>query len=236
MIVGIGVDVVDVPRFAATLARTPRLLPRLFAPAERPLKPRSLAARYAAKEALIKALGGSDGVHWTDIEVASESSGRPVFSLRGETAETVAARGITALHLSMSHDAGLATAYVIAEADGAAAPPAVIPALQPATASAGGASDEIGAPAVIPALQPALETPHGRVGTPTADASPTVVTGPAGDEAPTGVAGPTTDAAPAGAGTPTGVAGPTTDDAPAGAGANVEPVASAHTPARKDTE
>lgn len=116
MIVGIGVDLVDVPRFEQHLARTPRLVPRLFAPAERVLKPRSLAARYAAKEALIKALGGSDGVHWTDIEVASEASGRPVFSLRGETADTVAARGITALHLSMSHDAGLATAYVIAEA------------------------------------------------------------------------------------------------------------------------
>lgn len=116
MIVGIGVDLVDVPRFEQHLARTPRLLPRLFAPGERVLKPRSLAARYAAKEALIKALGGSDGVHWTDIEVTSEPSGRPAFALSGETATTVAARGITVLHLSMSHDAGLATAYVIAEA------------------------------------------------------------------------------------------------------------------------
>ena len=116
MIVGIGVDLVDVPRFEEHLKRTPRLLPRLFSASERVLKPRSLAARYAAKEALIKALGGSDGVHWTDIEVTSEASGRPVFSLSGETAATVAARGITALHLSMSHDAGLATAYVIAEA------------------------------------------------------------------------------------------------------------------------
>ncbi|MBB3156973.1 holo-[acyl-carrier protein] synthase [Microbacterium proteolyticum] len=130
MIVGIGVDVVDVPRFTATLARTPRLLPRLFAPAERALKPRSLAARYAAKEALIKALGGSDGVHWTDIEVASEPSGRPTFALTGETAMAVAARGITALHLSMSHDAGLATAYVVAEA----VPPAEGPASVPPTA------------------------------------------------------------------------------------------------------
>lgn len=116
MIVGIGVDLVDVPRFEEHLERAPRLLPRLFSASERVLKPRSLAARYAAKEALIKALGGSDGVHWTDIEVTSEASGRPVFSLSGETAATVAARGITALHLSMSHDAGLATAYVIAEA------------------------------------------------------------------------------------------------------------------------
>lgn len=115
MIVGIGVDLVDVPRFEASLSRTPRLLERLFSPAERALKPRSLAARYAAKEALIKALGGSDGVHWTEIEVTSETSGKPVFALTGDTARTVAARGITAVHLSMSHDAGLATAYVVAE-------------------------------------------------------------------------------------------------------------------------
>ena len=115
MIVGIGVDLVDVPRFEQQLARTPRLLARLFAPAERLLKPRSLAARYAAKEALIKALGGSDGVHWTDIEVASEPSGRPVFALSGDTAATVAARGIGMIHLSLSHDAGLAAAYVVAE-------------------------------------------------------------------------------------------------------------------------
>lgn len=115
MIVGIGVDLVDIPRFERSLERTPRLLERLFSPAERGLRPHSLAARYAAKEALIKALGGSDGVHWTDIEVASEPSGKPVFALSGSTAAVVAARGISALHLSLSHDAGLATAYVIAE-------------------------------------------------------------------------------------------------------------------------
>ena len=115
MIVGIGVDLVDISRFERTLERTPRLLERLFSPAERELKPRSLAARYAAKEALIKALGGSDGVHWTEIEVASEESGRPVFVLTGSTAEVLAQRGITMMHLSMSHDAHLATAFVIAE-------------------------------------------------------------------------------------------------------------------------
>ena len=79
-----------------------------------------------------------------------------MFPLSGEPAETVAARGITAVHLSMSHDAGLATAYVIAEAVESAAPPAVVPALQPAAASESGAEDELAAvPAVIPALQPA---------------------------------------------------------------------------------
>jgi len=115
MIVGIGVDLVDVPRFERQLSRTPQLLTRLFSPGERVLKPHSLAARFAAKEALIKALGGSDGVHWTEIEVTPEASGRPWFTLSGSTAEVVAARGISRLHLSMSHDAHLATAYVVAE-------------------------------------------------------------------------------------------------------------------------
>jgi holo-[acyl-carrier protein] synthase len=121
MIVGIGVDVVDVPRFEEHLVRTPALLARLFAPGERMLRPRSLAARYAAKEALIKALGGSDGVYWVEIEVSRDASRRPVFVLSGSTAAEVAARGIGALHLSMSHDAHLATAYVVAESGGAPA-------------------------------------------------------------------------------------------------------------------
>ncbi len=115
MIVGIGVDVVDVPRFERSLARTPALRERLFAPAERVLRTRSLAARYAAKEALIKALGGSDGVRWAEIEVGAEPSGRPIFVLSGTTRASVHERGITGLHLSLSHDAGLATAYVVAE-------------------------------------------------------------------------------------------------------------------------
>ena len=62
MIIGTGIDLVDIPRFERTMERTPRLLERLFAPGERALRLPSLAARYAAKEALIKTLGGSDGV------------------------------------------------------------------------------------------------------------------------------------------------------------------------------
>lgn len=119
MIVGIGVDIVDVPRFERSLERTPALRERLFSHAERTLKTRSLAARYAAKEALIKALGGSDGVRWIEIEIASEASGRPTFVLTGDTAAAVSARGVDALHLSLSHDAGLAIAYVTAENTGA---------------------------------------------------------------------------------------------------------------------
>jgi holo-[acyl-carrier protein] synthase len=117
VIIGTGIDLVDIPRFERTLERTPRLLERLFAPSERALRLPSLAARYAAKEALIKALGGSDGVHWTEIEIASEPSGRPYFVLTGTTADVIVERGITAMHLTLSHDAGLATAFVVAEGE-----------------------------------------------------------------------------------------------------------------------
>ncbi|GAA2912831.1 holo-[acyl-carrier protein] synthase [Microbacterium keratanolyticum] len=115
MIIGTGIDLVDIPRFERTLERTPRLMERLFAPSERMLRLPSLAARYAAKEALIKALGGSDGVHWTEIEIASEASGRPVFVLSGSTEEVVRERGITTVHLTLTHDAGMAAAFVVAE-------------------------------------------------------------------------------------------------------------------------
>ncbi|MGX1793260.1 holo-ACP synthase [Microbacterium sp. NPDC055312] len=120
MIMGTGIDLVDIARFERSVARTPRLLQRLFTEAEQQLKLHSLAARFAAKEALIKALGGSDGVHWTEIEIGAEPSGKPLFVLSGSTAAVVAERGITTLHLSMTHDAGLAIAYVIAEGTDAA--------------------------------------------------------------------------------------------------------------------
>lgn len=115
MIHGTGIDLVDIARFERSVARTPRLRQRLFTESEQQLRLHSLAARFAAKEALIKALGGSDGVHWTEIEIGAEPSGKPHFLLSGSTAAVVAERGITTLHLSMTHDAGLAMAYVIAE-------------------------------------------------------------------------------------------------------------------------
>ncbi len=115
MITGIGVDLVDISRFGRSLERTPRLLERLYSAGERALPVRSLAARYAAKEALTKALGGSDGMHWSEIEVTGDASGRPLFTLGGSTATVVVDRGITALHLSITHHGGFAVAYVIAE-------------------------------------------------------------------------------------------------------------------------
>jgi holo-[acyl-carrier protein] synthase len=115
VIVGIGVDIVDLTRFRRAAERTPRLVLRLFTERERILPIHSLAARFAAKEALIKALGGSDGVRWHDVEVVSDEHGNPGFALHNELAELVAARRIGTLHLTMTHDAGVACAFVVAE-------------------------------------------------------------------------------------------------------------------------
>jgi len=115
MIAGIGVDVVDLARFERALESTPALRERLFAPGERGLGAHSLAARFAAKEALIKSLGDVPGFRWTDVEVERDEHGDPSFVLRNAVAELLAARGITSVHLSMSHDAGVAFAFVVAE-------------------------------------------------------------------------------------------------------------------------
>lgn len=115
MIVGLGVDVVDLARFERALSRTPRLPERLFAESERALPLRSLAGRFAAKEALVKALGGDEGLRWLDIVIRSDGSGNPGFVVEGRLAEVLEERGIDALHVSMSHDAGVAVATVVAE-------------------------------------------------------------------------------------------------------------------------
>jgi holo-[acyl-carrier protein] synthase len=115
MIAGIGVDVVDLTRFERAASRTPALLMRLFTPAERGLPLHSLAGRFAAKEALIKAIGDSTGVRWHDMEVVSNDLGNPSFVLHNAVAGIVEARGIDSIHLSMSHDAGIAVAYVVVE-------------------------------------------------------------------------------------------------------------------------
>jgi holo-[acyl-carrier protein] synthase len=112
-IVGHGIDVVDIVRFDASITRTPELRERLFAPSERELPVESLAARFAAKEALVKALGGSDDVTWVDVEIL-RGEGRPEFRLSGAIAARIERLGLV-LHLSMSHDAGMAVASVIAE-------------------------------------------------------------------------------------------------------------------------
>lgn len=117
MIVGVGIDVVDITRFEASLARTPGLAGRLFTEAESGLPPRSLAARFAAKEALAKAIGAPRGLLWTDAEIVTAVTGRPHLAVSGTIAAAAARLGVTSWHLSLSHDAGIASAVVIAEGD-----------------------------------------------------------------------------------------------------------------------
>ncbi|WP_404384664.1 holo-ACP synthase [Knoellia locipacati] len=115
MIVGTGIDVVDIPRFAETLERTPGLRLRLFTESERVLPMRSLAARFAAKEALAKALGAPVGLAWTDATVERGEDGRPHIVMTGTVLARAEELGVNHVHVSLSHDAGIASAVVIAE-------------------------------------------------------------------------------------------------------------------------
>jgi holo-[acyl-carrier protein] synthase len=115
MIIGIGVDIVDLDRFAISLERTPQLIERLFTAHERDLAPASLAATFAAKEAIAKALGAPVGLDWHDAEVRHDDTGRPYVVTTGTVAAAATARGVLRWHLSLSHDSGAAIAMVIAE-------------------------------------------------------------------------------------------------------------------------
>ena len=115
MILGLGVDLVDVARFEVSVLRTPALLPRLFTDGERRLPVRSLAARFAAKEALAKALGAPRGLQWLDAEVVREASGAPRLEVTATVAARADALGVTRLHLALTHDGGMACAVVVAE-------------------------------------------------------------------------------------------------------------------------
>ena len=116
MIAGVGIDVVDVERFGQSLERTPQLRERLFTPSERTHQLASLAARFAAKEALAKAVGAPSGLQWQDAEVATGDDGRPWFRVHGTVAARCAEVGARQIHLSLSHDAGIASAVVVLEA------------------------------------------------------------------------------------------------------------------------
>jgi holo-[acyl-carrier protein] synthase len=115
VIIGVGIDVVELVRFEASIARTPALREKLFTPAEAALPLQSLAARFAAKEALAKALGAPAGLHWHDAEVVALPSGDPTFELRGTVLARASDLGVLATHLSLSHDAGIASAVVVLE-------------------------------------------------------------------------------------------------------------------------
>ncbi len=112
MIDGIGIDVVGIARFQSSLERTPGLIEKLFTVAERTKSITSLAARFAAKEALAKALNAGKGLSWQEAEIINFESGKPTFVFRGEIVDLIDGAQV---HLSLSHDGGIATAMVIVE-------------------------------------------------------------------------------------------------------------------------
>lgn len=122
MIIGIGIDLVDIERFRTSLARTPSMRIRLFtqieldyvAPKSDPVP--SLAARFAAREAVMKSLGvglGAFGFH--DVWVERADSGQPSLMITGQAQVLAEAAGVTSWHLSLTHSASTAGAYVVAE-------------------------------------------------------------------------------------------------------------------------
>jgi len=124
MIVGTGIDIVEVPRVAAAIARFgQRFLSRVFTEAEvrycesKANKMERYAARFAAKEAALKALGTGwqRGIAWRDVEVGREPGGRPTLAFRGLAAEHAARLGVKRASLSLSHIAAQAVAHVILE-------------------------------------------------------------------------------------------------------------------------
>lgn len=122
MIKGIGIDIIEIQRVKAAALRRPRFLERIFTPEElqyclakdNPWP--SLAARFAAKEATMKAMGvGLGAFPWQDIEVAKEEHHVPVLKLSGKGLSCAQKQGITHWHLSLSHNRSEAIAFVVAE-------------------------------------------------------------------------------------------------------------------------
>ncbi len=124
MIVSIGIDIIEVRRIREVLLRTPRFAERVFTKAERAycdgrgaVAAQHYAARFAAKEAAIKALqtGWSGGIAWQDVEVASRENGAPYLVFHGKLLELLQGSGATGVHLSMSHTSEHAIAEVVLE-------------------------------------------------------------------------------------------------------------------------
>ncbi|HVG39475.1 MAG TPA: holo-ACP synthase [Pyrinomonadaceae bacterium] len=125
MIISIGIDIIEVRRIREVLARTPRFAERVFTAAERAyceargpaIAAQHFAARFAAKEAALKALGTgwSGGIAWQDVEIRPQNSGAPALYFNGEARRRYDLTGATATHLSLSHTAEHAIAQVILE-------------------------------------------------------------------------------------------------------------------------
>jgi holo-[acyl-carrier protein] synthase len=119
--VGVGADLVHVPRLAEALARHPGFAARVFTSGEiaycerhREPAPR-YAARFAAKEAVLKALGTglARGMRWQDVEIVAGPNRQPLVRLHGEVAAAARARGVQDVQVSLSHDGEYALAFAV---------------------------------------------------------------------------------------------------------------------------
>lgn len=115
MIIGTGIDVVNIERFAHIIQKNPALVQRVFVEHEQKKPLRSLAARFAAKEAIAKALRAPAGMVWQHCWIENTADGAPYVVVEGTVAQRARELGINRWHLSISHDEPVATASVIAE-------------------------------------------------------------------------------------------------------------------------
>lgn len=122
MIIGLGVDLAEIPRIARMVERWgERFTHRVFTDGERAYAAQRarpaehLAARFAAKEATLKALGVPDGLSWHQMEVVGGEGQRPRMVLTGRAAEAASALGVARMHLTLTHAADVACAVVVAE-------------------------------------------------------------------------------------------------------------------------
>jgi len=120
-VVGVGTDLVEVSRLRDALERTPALLHRLFTPAEQSRCNRNrdpmphLAARFAAKESVMKALGrGMSAMAFTDIEVVADSAGAPGIRMSGRARRVADSIGVSEVRVSLTHTGDLAQAFAVA--------------------------------------------------------------------------------------------------------------------------
>ncbi|MCB5286970.1 MAG: holo-ACP synthase [Candidatus Cloacimonetes bacterium] len=123
MILGLGTDIIAVPRIERVIKSNPRFIEKVFSSKEQQYcsgkanPAQSYAARFAAKEAFMKALGTGwdEGISWAEIEVINDAKGKPSISLSGSTQALAQSRGPQKIHLSLSHEKDYAIATVILE-------------------------------------------------------------------------------------------------------------------------
>ncbi len=123
-IAGLGVDICEISRMERALARHPTMRARVFTPEEiaycdgkaRPAE--SFAGRFAAREAVIKALGGYRGRHWQDISVRRHPSGAPAITLAGNAERRASSLGISRVLITFTHEKTNAVAFAVAVTDG----------------------------------------------------------------------------------------------------------------------